>query len=289
MKDKQSAISGSRRPAASRGAAGNGNGATANEKIQGIQSVEIGFSVLDALADGGGPLTLGEVARASGLSLSQTRRYLVSLVRCGLATQDQATGRYDLGSRSLQIGLAAMARVDAIELASEALRKLVSQIREGGTLAVWGDQGATIVRWLRGGGIGVTSLGLGSIFPLMMSATGRVFLSYLSEENTQEHLERELGTERLTPEARRQISDIRRTVRRDGYSWLKGHFIENVRGAAAPIFDSQGELVAVLGIAGPDKRGKDGRDPSVEAMVDAARSVARQLCYRPPSGEAGLR
>jgi DNA-binding IclR family transcriptional regulator len=265
------------------------NGGIANEKLQGIQSVEIGISVLDALVDGGGPLTLGEVARLSGLSLSQARRYLVSLVRCGLATQDQATGRYHLGSRALKVGLAALGRVDAVELASEALRKLVTQIREGGTLAVWGDQGPTIVRWLRFGGIGVTSLGLGMIFPMIMSATGRVFLTYLPSDSTRGQLEREFGASRLeAADTRRQIDEIRKTVARDGYGWLKGHLVENIRGAAAPIFDSQGELVAVLAIAGSDKRGKNGRDPSVEAMVEAARTVSQQLCYRPGSEEARL-
>ncbi|WP_163535883.1 helix-turn-helix domain-containing protein, partial [Klebsiella pneumoniae] len=51
---------------------------SAADRVQGIQSVEIGFAVLDVLADSPGPLTLGEAARRAGLSLSQTRRYLVS-------------------------------------------------------------------------------------------------------------------------------------------------------------------------------------------------------------------
>jgi DNA-binding IclR family transcriptional regulator len=289
MSSKPTPASGRSKRVAPPRKAENANGGAANDKLQGIQSVEIGISVLDALVDGGEPLTLGEVARLSGLSLSQARRYLVSLVRCGLATQDQATGRYDLGSRALKVGLAALGRVDAIELASEALRKLAAQIREGGTLAVWGDQGPTIVRWLRFGGIGVTSLGLGMIFPMIMSATGRVFLTYLPPDNTRGQLERELGASRLaTADSRRQIDEIRKTVRKEGHAWLKGHLMQNIRGAAAPIFDSQGELVAVLAIAGSDKRSKNGRDPSVDAMVEAARTVSDQLCYRKGSEETRL-
>lgn len=256
-----------------------------SSKVQGIQSVEIGFSVLDALVDGGGPLTLGEVARSAGLSLSQARRYLVSLVRCGLAVQDGATGRYDLGSRSLQIGLAALARVDAIELAASALRELVAKIHEGGTLAVWGDEGPTIVRWIRGGGIGVTSLGLGTIFPLFSSATGRVFLSYLPPANTRAQMERELGSKAMaSPKMQKEIQNVIAEVRKSGFAWLKGHFVQDIRGAAAPIFDSQGEVVAVLAIAGPDRRQSDGRDPSVKAMVEAAEEVSRQLCFTGPKG-----
>ncbi len=254
----------------------------ASDMVQGIQSVEIGFSVLDALLDGDGPLTLGEVARGAGLSLSQARRYLVSLVRCGLAIQDSTTGRYDLGSRSLRIGLAALARVEAIDLANAALRELVAKIHEGGTLTVWGDEGPTVVRWLRGGGIGVTSLGLGTIFPLYSSATGRVFLTYLPDENTHAQLRRELGAPAMaSPKTRKEIESIKSDIRQSGYAWLKGHFVKGIRGAAAPIFDSQGELVAVLAIAGPDRRRANGEDPSVKALVDAAGEVSRQLCFQP--------
>ena len=254
----------------------------ASGTLQGIQSVEIGFSVLDALVDGGGPLTLGEVARGAGLSLSQARRYLVSLVRCGLAFQDSATGRYDLGSRSLRIGLAAIARVEAIDLAAAALRELVTKVHEGGTLTVWGDQGPTVVRWLRGGGIGVTSLGLGTIFPLYSSATGRVFLTYLPEENTRAQLKRELGERAwAAPKTRKEIEAVKSDVRQDGYAWLKGHFVKDIRGAAAPIFDSQGEIVAVLAIAGHDRGSAKHQDPSVKALVEAAREVSRQLCFQP--------
>lgn len=257
---------------------------TASDKLQGIQSVETGFAVLDALANGEGPLTLGEVARNSDLSPSQARRYLVSLVRCGLATQDSATGRYDLGSRSLRIGLTALARVDAIDLATTALKDMIAKIHEAGTLAVWGDEGPTIVRWLRGGGIGVTSLGLGTIFPLLSSATGHVFLAHLPNDITRDKLRREVSGPGLSSaELRDRIETIKKTVRQAGYGWLKGHFVENIRGAAAPIFDSQGELVAVLAIAGPDRRDSKGHDPSVELMVKAAAHVSEQLCHRPIS------
>jgi DNA-binding IclR family transcriptional regulator len=257
-----------------------------SEKLQGIQSVETGVAVLDVLVQGGGPMTLGEVARGAGLSLSQARRYLVSLGRCGLTAQDFATGRYDLGSRSLQIGLAALARVEAIDLATAALKELVARIHEAGTLAVWGDDGPTIIRWFRRGGIGVTSMGLGTVFPLLSSATGHVFLTYLPEDTTRAQLERELGEKPIPPEARSKIAAVKAAVRSRGFAWLKGHFVENIRGAGAPIFDSQGELVAALGIAGPERARNGKEDASVKEMVEAAAHVSRQLCHRQDARDA---
>jgi DNA-binding IclR family transcriptional regulator len=255
-----------------------------NAELQGIQSVETGFQVLDVLARADAALTLGEISRRTELSLSQARRYLVSLVRCGLAKQDADTGRYNLGSRSLQIGLAALARVDAVELATAELKQLVGRIHEQGTLAVWGDEGPTIVRWIRGGGgMRVTSAGLGAIFPLLTSATGLVFLTYLPEDSTREQLQRELRTNDLSqPDIRARLDGIRAKVRDTGHGWLKGHFVEGIRGAAAPIFDSQQELVAVMAIAGTERRTADGNDPSVVGLMEAAAQVSRELCSPMP-------
>ena len=43
---------------------------------------------------------------------------------------------------------------------------------------LWSSQGATVVRWERAAGFLVTSLGLGSVLPLLGSATGNVFLAW---------------------------------------------------------------------------------------------------------------
>src|SRR5882757_11197006 len=76
---------------------------------RGIQSVEIGMRVIEALRAAGGPLVLKDVARAADLPTSNCHRYLVSFVRTGFVIQDAHSGRYDLGSRVVQAGLAALA------------------------------------------------------------------------------------------------------------------------------------------------------------------------------------
>jgi predicted ArsR family transcriptional regulator len=55
---------------------------------QGIQSIEVGAQVLGALEAGRGPMALSEVARNCAMHPAKVHRYLVSLVRAGLASQD---------------------------------------------------------------------------------------------------------------------------------------------------------------------------------------------------------
>jgi hypothetical protein len=104
--------------------------AAASANRRGIQSVEIGLRVIDALRKSTGPLTLKELAADSRLPASNCHRYLVSFVRVGYVTQDPLSGRYDLGPELLQAGLAALGRLDPIAVGNDCLAR-VAELRRG--------------------------------------------------------------------------------------------------------------------------------------------------------------
>ena len=72
----------------------------------GIQSLEVGFALLDVLTQTPGPLMLRDLAARAGMSAAKAHRYLVSFQRLGLVVQDSRTTRYDLGPAALKLGLA---------------------------------------------------------------------------------------------------------------------------------------------------------------------------------------
>src|ERR1700709_50787 len=100
----------------------------------GIQSVEVGFGLLDVLAKADGPLMLRDLAAAAAMSAAKAHRYLVSFQRLGLVAQDAISTRYDLGPAALRLGLASLSRIDAVRLARERVPQIVEQIG-GHTLA----------------------------------------------------------------------------------------------------------------------------------------------------------
>src|SRR6476469_7968018 len=113
----------------------------------GIQSVEVGFSLLEALGRAAGPQMLRDLAAAAGMSAAKAHRYLVSIQRLALVVQDAGTTRYDLGPAALKLGLASLARLDAVKLARERAGPLMERIGHTLALAVWGNHGPTIVHW----------------------------------------------------------------------------------------------------------------------------------------------
>ncbi|MDR2330524.1 MAG: helix-turn-helix domain-containing protein, partial [Comamonas sp.] len=108
----------------------------------GIQSVEVGFALLQALVEARGPLALKDLAHAAAMPAAKAHRYLVSYQRSGLVKQDAATSRYDLGPMALQLGLAALRRSDAVRLARERMPDWLERLGHTVALAVWGNHGA---------------------------------------------------------------------------------------------------------------------------------------------------
>lgn len=256
------------------------------EKRKGIQSVEIGVGVLDALVRLGRPSTLSEIAKASDLSASQAHRYLASFVNTGFLRQDPGTALYDLHTGALRLGLAAMARLDVFELASAVAQDLVATTGRTIQLAIWSDLGPTIVRWFPGTPPIYTTLAIGSRLSLTQSATGRVFLAFLNETYVSDVLQSELARERTTGPV--DIDAMRQQVRRDLVAGVDGTIIPGLRAFAVPVFNMQGQLVlAVSAIASQSFAVEE--DAAVrERLLAAGRDITHRLGGRWPQPEPQL-
>ncbi len=237
---------------------------------RGIQSIEIGMRVIDALRRASKPLGLKEVAAAADLPASNCHRYVVSFVRAGYVAQDPSTGRYDLGPEIVHAGLAALARLDPIGLGNDAIVRVVDQTGYTGLLAIWADPGVVIVRWVQGRLAVRTSLATGSTLPLLTSATGRVLLAHLPERRT----------ERQAAEEQRKIAidlapaQLAAETRRQGYAMVSGEAIPGLTAASAPILDARGEAAAALTLIGL----ADGIAPNaVKALLRTARETSNAL------------
>jgi DNA-binding IclR family transcriptional regulator len=234
---------------------------------RGIQSVEIGMRVIEALRAAAGPLHLKDLAKASGLPTSNCHRYVVSFVRTGFLIQDLNSGRYDLGPRLLQAGLAALARTDPIAIATLALERLVDATGSTGLLSVWADLGPTIVRWMPGLAAVRTSLSTGSTLPLLTSATGHVFLAFLPSRQTASLMARETMSDNIEP------APLAASVRASGIGQVSGEHIPGLSAVAAPILDAHGEAAAVITLVGA-------RRPITPGAIDCLRREAAETSAR---------
>mgnify|MGYP003343120248 CR=1 FL=1 len=117
----------------------------ADKNRRGIQSIEIGSSLLLALARHVRPLALKDLSKAAGMTAGKAHPYMVSFLKVGFVTQTES-GRYELGPLALQLGLASLQRMDPVKEASKLIEDLAAETGQSVAIAVWGNLGPTIIR-----------------------------------------------------------------------------------------------------------------------------------------------
>jgi DNA-binding IclR family transcriptional regulator len=242
-------------------------------KRRGIQSIETGVPLLEALERAGGPLALKELSARAGLDPSGAHRYLASFVRCGLVVQG-ADSRYDFGPLALRLGLASIQRLDPIQATERALPALVAETGFTALLAVWSNRGPTVVHWQRTGDL-VTSLNLGSVLPVARSSLGRMLLAFLPGGVTAEALALETKKEKLDREALERELERGRKAR---LAYADKTVIPGLYATASVVRDWNGEAVCAVALIGSDA--------DLARMNNPAALKLRALCDR-LSAEAG--
>ncbi|HMN92153.1 MAG TPA: IclR family transcriptional regulator [Hydrogenophaga sp.] len=231
----------------------------------GIQSVEVGFELLKAMAEATGPMMLRDLAAAAGMSAAKAHRYLVSFQRMGLVAQDPVSTRYDLGPAALRIGLASLSRIDAVRLARERIPVLLAETGHTLAIAVWGNHGPTMVHWAEAPKSAPVTLRLGDVMPLLTSATGRCFAAFMGVEGRDAQRVEPMIREELTmiaqlPRNGMPLEDVPRNLpevalmleetRRRGMARVVHSMVPGIGGFCAPVFDVQGRLALGLVVLG---------------------------------------
>lgn len=258
---------------------------------QKVQSAEVAVAVLKALGQLGGAATLTRLALQLQEHPAKVHRYLCSLVSAGFVDQDPLTARYFLGSEAVFLGLAAQRQSDVLRLSAAEIVKVAEDLGVSCFVAVMGNQGPVIVRWEEPVHAIVVNVRVGSVMPVLWSATGRAFAAFQRSAAVDACIERELSD--AGAEQRRQLPD-RKAVeamlaayRPHGCTWLQDQPLKGVASLAAPVFDASGQVAAVvvaLGVAeGFDVRPEG---PNAVALRCAAQSVSRRLGHA--TGREGL-
>lgn len=252
----------------------------------GIQSVEVGFTLLEALGRAAGPQMLRDLAAAAGMSAAKAHRYLVSFQRLQLVVQDPASTRYDLGPAALKLGLASLSRLDAVKLGRVRANALMEQIGHTVALAVWGNHGPTIVHWEESPQAVTVNLRLGDVMPLLSSATGRCFAAYVSKDAIAPLLRDELARAQKqgradVPATMAGVRTMLDEVRARGASRVVDVLLPGIVGFCAPVFDADGHIALGLVALGPTGTFDDAWDGDVHAPLrQASQQLSRDLGWR---------
>lgn len=251
---------------------------------KGIQSIEVGFRLVEALLDAGRPLPLKVLSAAADMSPSKAHNYIVSFRRARMISQEAETGHYMLGPIALELGLVYLARRGGLNVAERAIR----HIRERGKLtsglfvSIWSEKGPVIVVCDEGVSGVPYDLRVGHHSSPLYTATGRTFLAYLPRSITAPVVAAAEG-DTLSPwggKARvlseKELDAELEKIKADGVAVVDDIRIPGMAGISAPVLDHRGAIDAVVTMIGVSGSFDTAADGAVATELREAIATARQ-------------
>lgn len=253
---------------------------------QHIQSVVVGTRLLEALVRRNDSMSLTAISKAADMAPAKAHRYLASFIETGLITQSKTTGYYDLGPLSLDLGLAAIRRLDVVELAYPFMVSLREETGETVSLSVMGNFGPTLVRWVPNNAPVNITVNVGSVLPLLTSSNGRAFAAFLPPEKAEPLIQKALAEKSPAAVAanirsRADVEKVLTSVRESGVAEAVGLVLPAIASVSCPIFDRTNTVVAVLtvlGITGMIATDRDG--PISQKLRKTAARLSEMLGAR---------
>jgi DNA-binding IclR family transcriptional regulator len=204
---------------------------SSSENRGGVASVERALRVASVLAEVAQPMTLADLARATGYYKSTLLRLIASLERCGLTTR-RLDQRYSLGPLAFRLGRAFASTLHLEEALMPVLKWMIDQGSESASFHVWHDDKTRLcLLRIDSNHPTLDRIRPGDLLPLRKGAAGKVLRAFADGD----------------PGA--------------GSSGLvHTSFGERDPACAAvsvPVFGAGGELLGALSLSGPKERFSD--------------------------------
>ena len=195
---------------------------------------------------------------------------------------------HDLGPVSLDLG-SGLAQVEAVRLATEALPDICEKVGQRTLcLAVWGNHGATAIRWEPSKQPVSQNLRTGLVMSISRSATGRAFAAFLPKKTTEALVEEDLRSSRSSSETeevqRKRFEAHVAETRKYGFARAteaKASPLHQVavNAFSVPVYGPDGAMVLALSLTCETERlDPDWNGPVPQALLQAARELSTRIC-----------
>lgn len=244
-----------------------------------IQALDRALEVLDLLSRNDG-LSLSAIARALDQSTATMHRVLVTLNERGFVETGPAGQDWHVGPTSFRIGSGFLRRTNVFERSRPHMYDLMRTTGETSNLGIERYGNVLFIGQVETHDAIRAFFPPGTLSPLHASGIGKALLSGYSDERLERFL-RQQPFERFTENTIVNADTLQAQVlmaRALGYVVDDEERTIGMRCVAAPIFDSQGDIVAGISVSGPSQRMTKNKVETVGAHVGkAAQEITRQL------------
>ena len=217
-----------------------------------IQSLLRSMELLEVLKEKNRSYTIAELADKMNLPPSTVHRILQTFCEKKYVLRDDRSHTYRLGPSLIPLGKAAAKGIRLQDAAYPVLASLSSATREDSYLVIpVGNKGLVIEKVDGPNHLKVVEE-FGYEMYLHCGAIRKVLLAYQSPSFIDEYFNNIIIHDRAFPHVR--PADLRaelEKIRHDGYAITQGDYVTDAIGIGTPVFNSEGELAASIGIIAP--------------------------------------
>lgn len=230
---------------------------------EGVYAVDRALAIVAAVEQSAAPMTLADLARATGLYKSTLLRLLISLDRAGLIER-RADQRYVLGQFAFRLGRAYEATHHLNELIFPELEWLIEQGGESASFHVINDSQTRLCMFrIDSKHSTLDSIRAGDLLPMDRGAPGKVLLGAAS-----------LGT-------MKSVASLVETS--------FGERDPSCAAVAAPVFGPDGGVLGALSLSGPAERFTTAAVKAMTRMILVAAERATRAINGPWPASAATR
>jgi IclR family KDG regulon transcriptional repressor len=247
-----------------------------------VTSLEKALLILELLIDRDRDLSITEISQKLGMVKGTVHRVLGTLVMRKFVQQNNKTKMYGLGVRTLEIGIAPN-RERFLRIAiAPFLMELYETCRETVNAAVWEYNQIRYIYRLESEEMLRISIRAGARFPGYCAATGKILLSYFSNEDIAQIYCQENAFKKYTKNTITSVDKLIREIEQVRISKVAIDDEETLVGVycvAAPVIDSKGECVAAISISAPKDRVVANTSAKlIKSVSETARGISYSLC-----------
>lgn len=252
-----------------------------------IQTVSNALRMLEAFYSDS-ELGVTELARRLGLHKNNVFRLLATLQQSGYIEQSRQTDRYRLGTRCLELGHAYSRDHTLMKRSRPILEELSRKTGETAHIGVLRDFEVVHLDGVQADQLLLTALRVGRRLPAHCTALGKVLVGCGDKALRETYGQSIRSSSLLTPRTGATIVDSDKLFDQLGTVSARGFAVDSEeceRGmscVAAPVFGSEGDVVAALSVSGPCSRlsEKALHGETGQLVQASAERLSEELGYR---------
>ncbi|MEW6264516.1 MAG: IclR family transcriptional regulator [Thermodesulfobacteriota bacterium] len=240
------------------------------------------IEIFDLFLDKRDSLDVYEIAKSLHMPKSTAYAYLAFLKDNRFLDAADKPGKYKLGLRFLDYASIIRNQLDLTSVALPHMRELSKLLRSTIILTVHRGEYSYIVGKVEHD-VGLVYIrNIGDRMPLYSGASSKIHLAYMKDSEIDQYLRntelKKLSKHTIT--SRDKLIEDLRKIRRLGYAFSNQEIDIGVCGAAAPILNGEGGVVASICVVGPvNKINKKNLETIAGAVINCARAVSREMEY----------